>query len=79
MTEFDVLFSAGKELVVFGQRSRPTAFDISHAKLIKQRGDAELVADRERNPLLLGPVAQGGVIDFEVGHKKLDIGQQMSD
>ena len=33
----------------------------------------------ERDALLLRAISQGGVIDLEVGHKKLDIGQLMSD
>ena len=57
--------SALEELIVLGIRSRPASFDVGDSKTVEKTGDLELVSGRQRNPLLLGAVAEGGVIDFD--------------
>jgi hypothetical protein len=67
---FEVEFFAGscEEFVILGQGPRPTAFDIMHPELIEQAGDSELVANRERYPLLLRAIPQSGVVDLQRFH-----------
>ena len=56
---------AAEELGVLRVRARPAALDVAHAEPVELPGDRELVGDREVEPLLLGAVAQGGVVDVE--------------
>ena len=56
---------AAEELGVLGVGARPAALDVAHAELVEVAGDRQLVGDGEVEPLLLGAVAQGGVVDVE--------------
>ena len=63
--ELELLARAAEELGVLRVRARPAALDVAHAEPVELAGDAQLVGDREVEPLLLGAVAQGGVVDVE--------------
>ena len=54
-----------EELGVLGVRARPAALDVADPEPVELLGDAQLVGDREVEPLLLGAVAQRGVVDVE--------------
>ena len=56
---------AGEELGVLGHRAGPAALDEAHPELVEQPRHGQLVADRVRDALTLGPVAQGRVEDVE--------------
>ena len=76
-------FGPGEELVVFGEGARPAALYEMDAQGVEEGGDAQLVGDGERNSLLLGAVAEGGVVDFEFrvncgGHSLFSSGQSKS-
>ena len=53
----------GEELLVLGIGPRPAALDEGHAQMVELLGHPELVVHRERQTLLLGSVAEGGVED----------------
>ena len=57
---------AREELGVLRHRARPAALDESHADLVEQPRDGELVGDGVGDALTLGAVAQRGVEDVEV-------------
>ena len=52
-----------EELGVLRVGSRPSPLDEGHAQMVELLGDPELVVDGQREALLLGAVAQGGVED----------------
>ncbi len=56
---------AAEELGILGIRPGPAALDEAHAYVVEVAGYRELVADRQRQALLLGPVTQRRVIDVE--------------
>src|SRR5690625_7610272 len=62
-----------EELGVTRSCPGPTTLDVGHAELVEQTGDRELVGDRQGQPLLLGTIAQGGVVEVEAvdGHRLL--------
>jgi len=51
--------------------ARPAAFNIVNPERIELLGDAELVRDREIDAFALRTVAQGRVIDFNLGFHKI--------
>ena len=55
----------GEELDVLGVGAGPAALDEGHAELVEPAGDPQLVLDREADPLPLGAVAEGGVVDLD--------------
>jgi hypothetical protein len=63
--------SAAEELGVLRDRARPAALDEPDAEVVQLPRDDQLVRDGQVQPLLLGPVAQGGVVDVEgvIGHR----------
>jgi hypothetical protein len=65
----------GEELGVLRYRPGPSTLDEADAEVVEVPGDRELVLDGEREALLLGAVAQGGVVDLEgwgeLGHRWL--------
>ena len=62
----------GKERDVPGIGAGKPTLDVIDAKLVQPFGDQELVGDGKGNPLPLGTVAKGGIVDLELGcfHKK---------
>ena len=54
-----------EELGVLGVRARPAALDVADPEPVELPRDRQLVGDREVEPLLLGAVAQRGVVDVE--------------
>ena len=62
--EMELIAGPGEELVVFGVGARPAPLDVRDPETIELLGDTELVVDGERDPLQLGAVAQGGVVDL---------------
>ena len=65
--EVELLASAAEELGVLRVGARPAALDEADAELVDVPRDVQLVEDREVQALLLGAVAQGRVVDVEVG------------
>ena len=59
-----------KKFHVLGIRAGPAAFDVMHPERVELLGDAELVRDREIDAFALRTVAQGRVIDFNLGFHK---------
>ncbi len=61
-----------EELGVLGNRARPAALDEPDAETVQVPGDHQLVGNREVQALLLGAVAQGGVVDVKlvVDHRR---------
>ena len=57
-----------EELGVLRVRTGPPALDEVDPEIVEQPGDGELVGHREVEPLLLGAVAQGGVVDVQRFH-----------
>ena len=62
-----LLLGLSEKLDVLGIAPRPAAFDVMHAEGIEFVGDAEFVGDREVDAFALGTVAQGRVVDFDLG------------
>ena len=62
-----LLLRLRKELDVLGIGTWPAAFNIMNTKRIELLGDAELVRDREIDAFALTAVAQGRVVDFDLG------------
>ncbi len=54
-----------KELVVFWIGPGPAALDVGDAEVVEEAGHDQLVVGGERDALLLGAVAQGGVVDLD--------------
>ena len=52
-----------EELDVLGVGARPAALDVGHPVLVEHARDAQLVGERQRDVLALGPVAQGRVVE----------------
>ena len=67
--ELELPLGPGEELGVLGVGPRPATLDESHPEVVDLPCDRELVRDGEVEPLLLGTVAQGGVVDVEVGQR----------
>ena len=57
----------GEELDVLGVGARPAALDVGHPVLVEHPRDAQLVGERQRDVLALGPVAQGRVVEDDRG------------
>src|SRR4029077_1457364 len=57
-----------EELLVARVRARPAALDVVHAEVVEALRDAELVLERERDVLCLGPVAQRRVVELDALH-----------
>ena len=70
--ERELLLGPGEELDVLGVGAGPAALDVGDAEMVELLGHAQLVVDRERQPLLLAAVAQDRVEDVdrlgELGH-----------
>ncbi len=64
MLKLDFLGS-GEEFDVPRIGSGPASLDIIHAKALELSGNAQLVIDREMDPLPLRAVAEGGIVDFD--------------
>ena len=60
----------GEELGVLGVGARPPALDVADPELVEVGGDGELVGDGEVQALLLRTIAQGGVVDVQVVHRR---------
>ena len=56
-----------EELGVLGVGAGPAALDVVHAEPVEGAGDLHLVLHREREPLALGAVAEGGVVEPDRG------------
>ena len=67
------LFGLGEELDVLGIAAGPAAFNVMHPERVELLGDAELVRDREIDAFALRTVAQGRVIDFDLGFHKMPV------
>jgi hypothetical protein len=65
VAQVELFTGATEELGVLGVGARPAALDVAHAEAVELAGDAQLVGDAEVETLLLGAVAQGGVVDVE--------------
>ena len=63
--QVELVGGAAEELGVLGVRPRPAALDVADAQPVELLGDGQLVGDRQVESLLLGAVAQGGVVDVE--------------
>ena len=63
-------FGLGEELDVLGIAARPAAFNVMDPERIELLGDAEFVRNREIDAFALRAVAQGRVIDFDLGFHK---------
>ena len=57
--------SATEELGVLRVGARPATFDVADPEPVELAGDRQLVGDGQVEPLLLGAVAQGRVVDVE--------------
>ncbi len=64
------LFGLREKFDVLGIAARPAAFNVMHPERIELLGDAEFVRDREIDAFALRTVAQGRVIDFDLGFHK---------
>src|SRR5699024_1180753 len=53
-----------EELRVPRDGAGPSALDAGHSQFVQECGDRELIGDREVHALLLGAVAQRGVVDL---------------
>ena len=61
-----------EELHVLRIRAGPAAFDVMNPVCVQALGNAELVRGREIDAFTLRTVAQGRVVDFDVGsHNKV--------
>src|SRR5580692_7745208 len=58
-----------EEFGVFRVRPGVATLDKCDTEVIELFGDAELVVDRERDPLLLGSVSKRGVVDLHRGRE----------
>ena len=76
--QVELLARAPEELGVLGVRARPAALDEPDAEVVDVPGDVELVQDGEVEPLLLGAVTQGRVVDVEVVAGVLGLGLSLS-
>src|SRR5699024_8175011 len=63
--QLELTGGAGEELRVPRDGTGPPALDVGDAELVEMPGDGELVGDRQREALLLGAVAQRGVVEVE--------------
>jgi hypothetical protein len=54
-----------EELLVLGVGAGPAPLDVVDAEVVELLGDAQLVLDREREPLPLAAVTKGGVVDLD--------------
>ena len=50
------------------RRIRPASLDVVHAEVVEPLGDLQLVLQGIGDPLRLGPVPQGGIVDLYRGH-----------
>ena len=57
---------AAEELGVLRNRARPAALDEPDAETVQVPGDHQLVGNRQVQALLLGAVAEGGVVDVKL-------------
>jgi len=53
---------AAEELVVLRVRARVSGLDVVDTEPVEALRDTQLVLDRERDPLELGPIAKRGVV-----------------
>src|SRR5699024_8854620 len=67
VTQLELPRRTGEELGVAGHRTGPAALDVGDPEIVQVAGDGELVGHREGEPLLLGAVAQRGVVEVECG------------
>jgi hypothetical protein len=58
-----------EQLLLLRVRGREAGLDEGDAEVVEQVRDAHLLLGRERHPLPLHPVAQGGVVDLDRGHE----------
>src|SRR6188472_1350887 len=58
--------TALEEFGVLRVGAGPAALDEGHPEAVEPLGDAQLVVAAERDPLALGSVAQGGVVELDV-------------
>ena len=65
--------ACGEKLDVLGIAAGPAAFNVMNPESVELLGDAELVRDREIDAFALRTVAQGRVIDFNLGFHKLPV------
>ena len=63
--QVELLARAAEELGVLGVGAGPAALDEAHPELVDRSRDVQLVLHREVEALLLGAVAQRGVVDVE--------------
>ncbi len=70
--EFQLVGRAGEELVVLGIRPGPAALDPGHTQSVELRGDPQLVVHGERDPLELGSIAEGRVVDLDPRRRATD-------
>ena len=68
MAQVELGPGALEELGVLRVGAGPAALDEVDPEIVEQPGDGELVRHREVEPLLLGAVAQGGVVDVQRFH-----------
>ena len=61
------LFGLGEKLDVLGIAAGPAAFNVMDPERVELLGDAELVRDRKIDAFALRAVAQGRVVDFNLG------------
>ena len=64
--QVELVAGPAEELGVLGVGARPAALDVADAEVVELPRDVQLVGDGEVEALLLGAVAQGGVVDVEV-------------
>jgi hypothetical protein len=63
-------FGLREKFDVLGIAARPAAFNVMNPESVELLGDAELVRDREIDAFALRTVAQGRVVDFDLGFHK---------
>ena len=68
VAQAQLVLGAREELGVLRVRAGPAALDEADAELVEVGRDGQLVGHGEVEPLLLRAIAQGGVVDVQVGH-----------
>src|SRR5699024_12865034 len=67
VTKMELARRTAEDLGVAGHHTGPAALDVGDPEIVQVAGDGELVGHREGEPLLLGAVAQRGVVEVECG------------